>query len=754
MPKFSLNLSRKVGALAIMVALAALDIAGVLGPIDRALMDLRFRLLERPASGDLVIVQIDPYSLRELDLWPWPRNYYAALIDRLLATGVREIAIDVDFSARSTEANDQALAEALARAGNRVILPGFRREAAPESAGGQVFDTLPRPEFMAHAQVGSINVSPAPDGLIRRVTDVQDLFDRRLPSFFALLAGPAAVQDRSFYIDYGIDPNTIPRVSFVDVMRGRYAHEQLAGKSVIVGTTAAELGDTLPVPLHRSMAGPAVQALAYESLRQGRDIQMFGSALSVPVSALLVVVLTIFYTRLSWRWAVVNCVVGMAAIEAAATALQAAVPIALTTAPWMGAAVLSLVLALWRYAEAQARHILEQRETIATRRALMDRMVENSFDGILIADHAGSITLVNKAAEAILRLPADEAMGRPLDEVLPGAGDLMSTIVPIWDEDQELEYWRPSEITIRRHDGMQVAIELTIGAVDLAPFWRGRQEVDAKRNFHTFTFRDISERQAAQEAQRNATEQALASSRAKTEFLANMSHELRTPLNAIIGFSDMITTEVFGPIEPPNYGDYVADIGNAGKHLLKIINDVLDVSRIELGQSDLREEEVDSADLLQSCIKIAKGWPNSTERDFTFDLAPGLPSITGDARILKQTVINLLSNAFKFSGKGDCIALSAALDPEGALVIVVKDSGIGIAQENLPKLTEAFYQVDGSHTREFEGVGLGLFLVTSFVNLHGGEFSIDSELGVGTTATVRLPAERVLRPSNNAVLSA
>ncbi len=755
MKDLSKTSARWIGALVIFAAVAVLDAAGFLGPIDRALMDLRFRLLDRPASGDIVIVQIDPYSLQELDVWPWPRRYHADLIDKLVAAGAREIALDIDFSARSTEADDLAFQAALERAGDRIILPAFRQTAAPESAGGRVYDTFPQPEFGEHAQVGSINVSPAPDGLIRRMSGVHSVGPRNLPAVFALLAGPAAINDAPFYIDYGIDPNTIPRISYVDVLRGNFEAGQLAGKTVIVGTTAAELGDALPVPIHRSMAGPAIQALAFESVRQGRAIQTFGSALSVPVSALAVVLLTLLFAKRRWGWGVFSCVAVMAGIEALAFGVQAAVPIALATAPWLIAAPLSLLFALSGQIETQARQILEQRETIATRRALMDRMVENSFDGIIIADRAGGILVMNKAAEAILQYPAGETIGQPIDDILPGATDLMITLVPVWNEEQEIEYWGPCESVTMRRGGGEVAIELTIGAVDLAPAGPGRRKISAERTYRTFTFRDISERKATQAAQQSAIEEALAANRAKTEFLANMSHELRTPLNAIIGFSDMIRSEIFGPIDPPRYGQYIDDIHGSGAHLLQIISDILDVSRIELGQFKIVEEEFDPAEALASCAKIAAGWPGIGDlRDFSVEFPAGLPRVRGDERIIKQVVINLLSNAFKYSRDGDRIALSAQLEEQGTLAISVKDTGIGIAPENMPKLVTAFYQVEEAFARESEGVGLGLFLTSSYVKLHGGEFSIDSELGRGTTATVRLPAERLVSSSSGAVVCA
>ncbi len=747
MRNLSWNSARWIGAAAILIVVAVLDILGFLGPVDRALMDLRFRLLERTASGDLVIVQIDPRSLRQIDVWPWPRAYHAQLIDRLLAAGVREIAIDIEFGANSTEADDRALLEALVRAEGRVILPAFRQTAAPEAVSGEVFDTWPRAEFLEHAQVGGINVSPAPDGLIRRISDLYELGGRRVPAMFALLAGPSAIKNRPFYIDFGIDPNTIPRLSYVDVLRGQIDLEFLRGKSVIVGTTAAELGDVLPVPLYRSMAGATIQAMAFESARLGREIQVFGAALSVPVSALLALFFAFVLGSLRWRAAAATCIAALVAIEGGAVLVQGSAPIALTTAPWIGVALLSLILVVSRHLEGQTRQILTQRETIATRRALMDRMVENSFDGILITDQDHRIQVMNMAAAGILHCPVSEAIERPLNEILPGARDLMATLRPVWSEEQRAEHWGPWETVTKRQSGGEVAIELTVGAVELAPSQRNRRDELGVQTFYTFQFRDISERLATQKVQRRAAGEAMAANRAKTEFLANMSHELRTPLNAIIGFSETMRGEVFGPIQPPRYREYIEDINGCGTHLLKIINDILDVSRIELERFELIEEKADLEEVLRSCVKIAGGWASFGKRSFAFEIDSPPPQVCIDVRVIKQVVTNLLSNAFKYSRAGDSVALTAKVDGQGSVVISVRDTGIGIADDDIPNLTSAFYQVDGSFTRTQEGVGLGLFLSAGYVKLHGGELSIESAPGQGTTVTVKLPVERVLPSS-------
>lgn len=740
---------RWLGAAVLAITVGLLDVAGFLVPIDLSLMDLRFRAQDRQASGDIVIVQIDPLSLSELDVWPWPRRLHADLIDRLIDAGAREIAIDIDFSARSGAEDDAALGEALKRAQGKVILPAFRRTAAPEARNANVFDTMPRPDFQAHAQVGNVNVFPAPDGRIRTIVGASLVGEQRVPALFALLIGPAAINAQTIFIDYGIDPASIPRISFVDVIRGNFDPAQVAGKAVIVGTTAAELGDILPVPVYRSMAGVTVQALAFESVRQGRSLQTYGPALSIPIAFVLIVVATILFARESWQSALASFVLGAVAIEGLAMGLQAATPVALTTAPWHIAIGGSLLLNLYGQITRQAQQILQQRETIATRRALMDRMIESAFDGIIVADQAGRIQIMNRAASEILNMPSGWALAQHVDDILPGARDLMDTVMPILDDDHSTPIWAPCETVTRRSDGSEVAIDLTIGTVDLEANQSRRASGKSQKIFTTYTFRDITERKMAEEAQLLAAEAAEAANRAKTEFLANMSHELRTPLNAIIGFSELIRNKVFGPIQPVNYAEYIDDIYASGGHLLGVINDILDVSRIELGRFGLIEEVVELDKVLESCVGIVRGWPTYAQRDFKVDLESPLPRVRADERVLKQMLVNLLSNAFKYSRDDDQVGISVRRDLGGDIVIVVRDTGKGIAPEDLPNLSKPFFQVDGGFIRETGGVGLGLFLSTSYARLHGGDLVVESEVGVGTTVTVRLPQDRIVSQAHD-----
>ncbi len=234
--------------------------------------------------------------------------------------------------------------------------------------------------------------------------------------------------------------------------------------------------------------------------------------------------------------------------------------------------------------------------------------------------------------------------------------------------------------------------------------------------------------------------------RAKTEFLANMSHELRTPLNAIIGFSEIIEREILGQAQGNSkYVDYARDINGAGNHLLKVINDILDIAKIEVGQLELEEDVFDVDESLCICLKMLadQSQKNSVQLERTG--LDSLPSLRGDEKKFKQIVINLLSNAIKFTPEGGQVSLGAEIDAHGDLKVTISDTGIGIAAEDLDKVMTPFAQVDSAHCRKHQGTGLGLPISKALAELHGGSFTMASEPGVGTTVTVCFPAERIER---------
>ena len=240
-----------------------------------------------------------------------------------------------------------------------------------------------------------------------------------------------------------------------------------------------------------------------------------------------------------------------------------------------------------------------------------------------------------------------------------------------------------------------------------------------------------------------AKEHAELANRAKTEFLANMSHELRTPLNAILGFSEMIARESFGPTDS-RYTDYARDIHSSGLHLLDLIGDILDLSRIEAGHVELMDENIDSARLLESCLRLVEDRAKNAKVELTREISPPAPQFRGDERKMKQVLINLLSNAVKFTDPGGKVTVAVAHDKAGNFIMSVTDTGIGMKKDEVERALEPFVRLESSLTRRYEGTGLGLSLVKALTELHQGWIQIVSEPKQGTKITVTIPRSRVL----------
>lgn len=414
-----MGVTRFLPRLAVFAFVAGLYGFGLLDFIELKLLDARFRLLPRDASQELVVVGIDVASLRELRVWPWPRGYHAALVERLVAAGARRIALDIDFSSDSTPKEDRALARSLAAAGGRVVLPVFKQLVPDDEGGHEVVEAVPLAMFARGAALASINVRPDADGLIRRVSLFERWGETDVPSLFALLAGADGRPYSTFYVDYGIRPDSIPRLSYVDVLRGRFDPAAVAGKTVIVGAMAVELGDQLAVPNYRVIPGPILQALAFESIVQGRAVQRFARAPILAVTLVLVLVLGRRFGGCPWRRGLVLLGASVAVMAVFATGAQAAFPISIDTTPWVIASALSYAVALIGRINQQDLRLLAQGLAMRRKDAFMRMVVENSFDAIVTVDQDGLIRSVNRAGERMFGVTADDIVGRDLGVLTP-----------------------------------------------------------------------------------------------------------------------------------------------------------------------------------------------------------------------------------------------------------------------------------------------------------------------------------------------
>jgi cell cycle sensor histidine kinase DivJ len=286
-----------------------------------------------------------------------------------------------------------------------------------------------------------------------------------------------------------------------------------------------------------------------------------------------------------------------------------------------------------------------------------------------------------------------------------------------------------AEVRQRRADGSYLWTEIRC---------RPAPRADADAVDIVAVTRDISDRKAHERDLIDARDLAEQANRAKSAFLANMSHELRTPLNAIIGFSEVMTEEIFGPIGVARYSEYVRLIHESGNHLLELINGVLDMSKIEAGKFELSEEEFALDDVASQALAYVKIQADRKGVALRMEVPADCQRVYADRRAVKQMLVNLLNNGVKFTPRGGCVSLHANPVSHGVEIVVV-DTGIGIDPADLARLGRPFEQAEGTHVRTQEGTGLGLALVKALAAMHGGQTVIESELGVGTTVRLLLP---------------
>jgi signal transduction histidine kinase len=691
-------------------ALVVLTLSGAFSQVDRLLGDINFSLWSRPAADDLVLVEIDARSIDLLGVWPWSRANHQALIMRLSEAGAAKIAFDVDFSARSDPGANEKMALAIAQSKSPVVLAAFA-----QWSGKNFLVNLPLPAFREHAQLGSVNMIADEDSKLRHYRLIEDRLPDDPKSMALALAGSDAAGPNAFMIDYGIEPRSIPRLSYIDVMLGRFDPALVRGKKVLVGATALELGDRFAVPRYTVLAGVEVQALAYSSVVGGRMIVPAGTTWTLLGLGILVIAGIWLDVRGVHR---PRLVAGLAALSVLGlgSVLQIAFAVSLSIAPLLAAIAGWSLLTLIQTARRHAHAALLHRAAAARQKALMEGVFNDSSEGILIADDAGAILAANGAASGMLETAAETLVGKAVGAVLGGLA---------------LTHRATAEITVATTRGRRLGLTASVsrsqsGAGDDQAVW-------------IVTFRDESAKRAM-EAARDATLRELqAATAAKNEFLARISHELRTPLSAIIGFSTMIGDQSLGTIGNPKYVEYARDIHSGGKRLLELVNDIIDITRIEGEQYEIRPDVLEVRSLLSACCFAAREAEACGEKSLRFEVLPGAEAAQSDRQALAKVIAKLLSNAIKFTGPNGNIVLRALPAADRTIVFEVADDGIGIAPAALKNVTTAFSQVRGGLDRRHEGSGLGLYLANRLMLLLGGRLAVESVPGQGTTVRLSIP---------------
>jgi cell cycle sensor histidine kinase DivJ len=357
----------------------------------------------------------------------------------------------------------------------------------------------------------------------------------------------------------------------------------------------------------------------------------------------------------------------------------------------------------------------------------------------VITRHAknGTVQFVSPAAEPLFGAKVQQLLGHGLFERVHVADRpaYLSALADCASHDES----RSVEFRVRRAEpgpasSQFVWIEMRCRAVDQAVIdGAGEREVVA-------VMRDITKRKEQEAALEEARAEAERANEAKSRFLATMSHELRTPLNAIIGFSEMLTKEGSMMIDAKRRHDYAHLINDSGHHLLAVVNGILDMSKIESGNFEITPEPFAPRQVISESCALLGYKARDMGIDLVIDLPESLPDVVADKRSLSQIMLNLVSNAIKFTKRGGKITVSARADADN-LTVQVEDTGVGIGSEDLPRIGDPFFQARSSYDRHHDGTGLGLSIVKGLLGLHGGDMALSSKLGEGTRVTIRLPLD-------------
>ena len=379
--------------------------------------------------------------------------------------------------------------------------------------------------------------------------------------------------------------------------------------------------------------------------------------------------------------------------------------------------------------------ITETKTMERAEREIRDRLravIDHLPAGLVLKDEGGAYMLANQQFLELYGLQGREVVGGTAFEYFP---EQQAEVISAQDR-VVLRTGIPmeAEMEVTRLDGDKVFCMVTrFPVLDSAGHAIGIGGIHM----------NISEIKEKERELRIARDEAERANHAKSAFLANMSHELRTPLNAIIGFSEIMEKGLFGPLGNPQYKEYAEDIRRSASHLLSIISDILDLSKIEAGRMELHEEMIDLAYVVNSCLTIVKEAAADAGLALRTRLPDDLPPIFADKRSVRQILLNLLSNSVKFTPEGGSVTVEAQLEPSGGLALVVRDTGIGMTAEGIEIVLQPFGQIESAHTRTHNGTGLGLPISKSLAEMHGGSMTVESEVGKGTSITLRFPAARI-----------
>jgi PAS domain S-box-containing protein len=365
--------------------------------------------------------------------------------------------------------------------------------------------------------------------------------------------------------------------------------------------------------------------------------------------------------------------------------------------------------------------------------AELEAILDTATDGVAVVDANGCIVRINRSAEALFGVDSADVAGLPFTHLL--AEESRKSALDY------LEGLAQNGVASVLNDGREVIGRVPQGG--LIPLFMTMGRLGETGKFCA-VLRDITQWKNAEEELINARRAAETASMQKSDFLARVSHEIRTPLNAIIGFSEVMMEERFGPIGTERYKEYLRDINVSGAHLMSLLNDLLDLSKIEAGKLDLNFEAVALNEIVMECVAMMQPQANRERIIIRTSLSSQVPSIVADPRSIRQIVLNLVSNAVKFTLAGGQVIVSTALEERGEVTLRIRDTGIGMSEKDVETALMPFRQVASAAKHRSDGTGLGLPLTKALVEANRAAFLIDSAVGQGTLIRVTFPSTRVL----------
>ncbi|MBD9356144.1 CHASE2 domain-containing protein [Methylomonas albis] len=720
---------------------------------DRWIYDVQLKLLATPASKEIVIIEVDQKSLQKLGRWPWPRDIHARLLETLAPMKPNAIALDFVFSEadRQHPELDARLSHAL-ESNNQVILP-----VIVEHNGNNIVVTQPLPEFAKHAVLGHANVDLDKDGISRSVLLQLALGNSQWPAMplaiFALLH-PEILTDlpglRTETLQDGIqgdyrvwlpffNPNTdFARVSYLDVLSGAVPGQFFSHKYVLVGLTASGIERELPGPLavgDKPMNGVDFVAAGLDGLIKQTLWQPLPGhwqfLLSLAIAGIAIKISTFF----SLRWLALAVSILSIAILLFSLALLYASHYWFAPAASLAVVLVSYPLRSWRHFEKLIQSLFaERKRAYITLNAIVDGVIATDSKGVIEYMNAAALDLVGSKQPKTASQNIDDIFSVEMDGKPHKMGELIKQSVnsqgPLKFNNSRLsisdQYVMNANLTIapligRR--GMLIGTVLTINDI-------GERMIMAKMLLQK------AEEQSVMRELINRTEQV---SLAKSQFLSQMSHELRTPLNAIIGFAQLMQMD--DPEHPlaDTHLDSVNEILKAGLHLLGLINELLDLAKIESGKISVNIDSINLVEMIKDCQTLIAPMVNNKGLELIVDNPlPEDVELKADPKRAKQILLNFLSNAVKYNRPNGSISLSSRQVGNNRVRISITDTGNGLAEQEQQLLFQSFQRLGADNT-DIEGTGIGLAITKQLAELMHGNVGLSSTPGIGSTFWVELP---------------